>query len=85
MTQLEVINISHNKLKEFPMQLSYCSNLRVIDVSHNLLTSFPADLALKLHDLQSFLVNGNTAAESEDIPYPYHPQKRQKRFRNSII
>jgi len=83
MTQLEVINISHNKLKEFPTQLSYCSNLRVIDVSHNLLTSFPADLALKLHDLQSFLVNGNTAAESGDIPY--HPQKRQKRFRNSII
>ena len=41
-----------------------------IDVSHNQLTSFPADLALKLHDLQSFLVNGQWQHSSRIGRYP---------------
>ena len=64
MVQLEIINLSYNKLKTFPKQLSRCSKLRVIDVSYNQLDTFPADLALQLNNLESFIVDGNPAAVS---------------------
>ena len=64
MEQLEIINLSYNKLKTFPKQLSQCSKLRVIDVSYNQLDTFPADLALQLNSLESFVVYGNPAAVS---------------------
>jgi len=64
MVQLEVVNLSYNKLKIFPQQLSQCSKLRVIEVSYNQLETFPADLALQLNNLESFVVDGNPAAVS---------------------
>jgi hypothetical protein len=64
MTELEVMNVSHNRLRIFPDVLSRCISLRVLDVSLNQLTSFPPDLALQCNNLQSFLVNGNPAASS---------------------
>lgn len=56
---LKVLNVAHNKLEDFPDTLVHCKLLEVIDVSHNMLRDFPRDLALRLPQLQSFVVDNN--------------------------
>jgi len=55
---LKVLNVAHNQLEEFP-DIIHCTLLEVIDVSHNMLRDFPRDLALRLPQLQSFVVDNN--------------------------
>lgn len=56
---LKVLNVAHNQLEEFPDQVIHCKLLEVIDISHNMLRDFPRDLALRLPQLQSFVVDNN--------------------------
>ncbi len=59
MQSLKVLNVAHNQLEEFPDTVIDCKLLEVIDVSHNKLRGFPGDLALRLPQLQSFVVDNN--------------------------
>ena len=59
MQSLKVLNVAHNQIEEFPETVIHCKLLEVIDVSHNKLRGFPRDLALRLPQLQSFVVDNN--------------------------
>jgi Leucine-rich repeat (LRR) protein len=59
MQSLKVLNVAHNQFEEFPDTVIDCKLLEVIDVSHNKLRDFPGDLALRLPQLQSFVVDNN--------------------------
>ena len=56
---LKVLNLAHNLLEEFPDTVINCKLLEVIDLSHNKLSGYPSDLALRLPQLQSFVVDNN--------------------------
>eukprot|EP00986_Skeletonema_menzelii_P021261 scaffold33786_cov154-Skeletonema_menzelii.AAC.1 len=59
MQSLKVLNVAHNQMEEFPDMVTHCKLLEVVDVSNNKLRGYPRDLALRLPQLQSFVVDNN--------------------------
>ncbi|OCT56542.1 PH domain leucine-rich repeat-containing protein phosphatase 2 [Xenopus laevis] len=57
-SQLKVLNLSHNNLREFPLQICDITNLTELNMSCNRLTQLPAELS-HLQSLQTLNLDGN--------------------------
>lgn len=57
-TNLNFLNISHNKLEDFPINICECKNLKFLDLSNCNLTTIPPSIS-KLDKLQVLWINDN--------------------------
>ncbi|CAH2324027.1 PH domain leucine-rich repeat-containing phosphatase 2 isoform X1 [Pelobates cultripes] len=58
-SQLRVLNLSHNKLGEFPLQICEIPNLTELNLSCNRLSQLPAQIG-QLLSLQTMILDGNS-------------------------
>jgi len=59
LTQLLLLDVSHNHLENIPEEIGHCSNLTTLDVQHNNLTKIPVSVGnltqLKRFGLRYFI------------------------------
>ena len=58
MTEVEILNLSHNELSKLPRSTSNLSNLTKLNLNHNKLTQFP-EVVVTLINLTHLFVNDN--------------------------
>jgi len=56
---LEVLDVSHNNLKDIPAGIGKLTRMKVLNLSNNLLASLPSDLGEENEKLICLDINGN--------------------------
>jgi internalin A len=65
LTNLQSLNLSHNRISQLPNEIGLMTRLRSLDVAHNSLMTLPLSLSFLKDSLQRLNINANHFVESE--------------------